>query len=108
MMSPMNETESPGEHSAAPPAGDAATGLDAAGPSSEEKTLGMLCHLMAFCGYVIPFGNLLGPLVIWLTKKDASPFVDDQGKESLNFQITVSIACIVCIPLIFIASASCC
>ncbi len=70
--------------------------------TSEEKTLGMLCHLLAFCGYVVPFGNILGPLIIWLVKKDSSPFVDDQGKESLNFQITVLIAIIICIPLLFI------
>lgn len=55
-------------------------------PDQDAKTMGMLCHLLAI---VMPF---LGPLIIWLMKKDTSPFVDDQGKESLNFQITVLIA----------------
>ena len=54
--------------------------------------MGMLCHLLAFCGLVMPFGgNILGPLVLWLVKKEGMPFVDDQGKESLNFQISVVI-----------------
>jgi uncharacterized Tic20 family protein len=44
----------------------------------------------------------LGPLVVWLLKKNVSPFVDEQGKNSLNFQITVTIAALVCIPLAFI------
>jgi uncharacterized protein len=51
--------------------------------------IAMWCHLGAFSGVLIPFGNFLVPLVIWLLKKDEDPFVDDQGKESLNFQISV-------------------
>ena len=54
---------------------------------------GMLAHLSAFAGLVIPFiGHVLGPLVIWLIKRETMPFVNDQGKEALNFQITVTIA----------------
>lgn len=71
-------------------------------PSSEEKTWGMLAHLSALAGFIIPFGNIIGPLVVWLIKKDEMPFVDDQGKESLNFQITVIIAVFVCFLLMFI------
>ena len=71
-------------------------------PSKEEKTMAMLCHLTAFCGFIIPFGSIIAPLVIWLTQKEKYPLVDDQGKESLNFQITTLIASIVCIPLCFI------
>lgn len=63
--------------------------------TKDERTLAMLCHLLALCGYVIPFGNIVGPLVLWLVKKDESPVVDDQGKESLNFQITMTIASVV-------------
>ena len=57
----------------------------------QERTMGMLCHLLALCGLAIPFGNILGPLVLWLVKKEGMPFVDDQGKESLNFQISIAI-----------------
>src|SRR5438094_10519731 len=52
----------------------------------EDKTMAMLCHLL---GILTAF---LGPLIIWLIKKDQSAFVDDQGKEALNFQITLVIA----------------
>jgi uncharacterized Tic20 family protein len=56
----------------------------------------MAAHLSSLVGYlVIPFGNVIAPLVIWLIKKDTMPFVDDQAKESLNFQITITIAAIV-------------
>lgn len=61
-------------------------------PSKEECTWGMLCHLAAFSGFIIPFGNIIGPLIIWVIKKDQMSFVDEQGKESLNFQITMLIA----------------
>jgi uncharacterized Tic20 family protein len=63
--------------------------------AQEEKTWGMLAHLSSLSGFIIPFGSLLGPLVIWLIKKDTMPFVADQGKEALNFNITVLIAAII-------------
>jgi uncharacterized Tic20 family protein len=62
------------------------------GVPQEARTFGMLCHIGALAGYILPLGNVLGPLVFWLMKKDTHPFVDEQGKESLNFQITVTIA----------------
>jgi uncharacterized Tic20 family protein len=68
----------------------------------EERSLGLACHLLAFVGMVFPFGNILGPLVIWLVKKDDSAFVDDQGKEALNFNITISIAGFVAFLLTFV------
>jgi uncharacterized Tic20 family protein len=70
--------------------------------SKDERTWGMLCHLIAFSGFIIPFGNLLGPLTIWLIKKDEMPFVDDQGKESLNFQLTMLIALIISAILVVV------
>ncbi len=70
--------------------------------NKEDRIFGMLCHLLAFAGYFFPFGNILGPLIMWLIKKDESAFVDQQGKESLNFQITVTIAVLACIPLMFV------
>lgn len=63
--------------------------------SPDENTWAMLCHLSALLGYLIPLGNIVGPLVFWLVKKDQMPFVDDQGKEALNFQISVTIYAIV-------------
>lgn len=55
----------------------------------DDKNMAMLCHLLAI------FTGFLGPLIIWLIKKEDSKFVDDQGKEALNFQLTVLIAMIV-------------
>jgi hypothetical protein len=58
----------------------------------DERMWGMLCHLAAFAGLVIPVaGNIVGPLIVYLVKKEEYGFVEDQGKESLNFQITVTI-----------------
>jgi len=59
---------------------------------SDAKTWGMICPVASFAGYVIPFGNIVGPLIAWQIKKDGSAFVDHHGRESLNFQITVTIA----------------
>ncbi|MCK6461738.1 MAG: DUF4870 domain-containing protein [Planctomycetes bacterium] len=71
--------------------------------SKDARTWGMLCHLTALSGFVgLPFGHILGPLICWLIKKNDHEFVDDQGKEALNFQITLTIAAIVCIPLVFL------
>lgn len=67
-------------------------------PDRESQQWGMIAHLSALAGFVIPFGNLIGPLVVWQLKKD-NAFVEDQGKEALNFQITVSIAVLVCLLL---------
>ena len=63
--------------------------------SQEEKTWGMLAHLSSLSGFIVPFGSLLGPLIVWLVKRDTMPFVADQGKEALNFNITVAIAAII-------------
>ena len=66
-----------------------------AGPSAEEKQWAMFAHLSTLSGFIIPLGSLLGPLIIWQIKKNDMPFVDDQGKEALNFQITVFIAALI-------------
>ena len=62
----------------------------------------MFCHLSVLIGYVIPGASLLAPLVIWLLKREEMPFVDDQGKESLNFQITMFIGFIISFILAFL------
>jgi len=82
--------------------GVVSSGGASGGMSSQERTWGMLCHLLALAGFVVPFGNIIGPLVMWLIKKDESAFVDEQGKEAVNFQITVALAAIVALLLTFI------
>jgi len=74
-------------------------------PSKDERTWAMLCHFSAFAGLIFPFvGNFLAPLIIWLIKKEELPFVEDQGKEVLNFQLSMIIylliSGILCIILI--------
>ncbi len=70
--------------------------------TKEEKTYGMLSHLVSFAGYIIPLGNIIGPLVVWLLKKNESSYVDYHGKESLNFQISILIYVVVSIILSFV------
>jgi uncharacterized Tic20 family protein len=67
-------------------------------PESRSSTRAweVLCHLSAIAGLLgVPFGNILGPLIIWLIKKDDSPGVDAHGRESLNFHISWTIYAIV-------------
>ena len=64
--------------------------------SKDARMWGMLCHLLGL------FTCFVGPLIIWLLKKEEDPFIDNQGKEALNFQITVAIAGIVSALLTFI------
>ncbi len=67
-----------------------------------ERTNGLLCHILAFCGYLVPFGNLIGPLVIWKMKGKECSFVDGHGKESINFQISMSIYVLIGLVLLFV------
>jgi len=78
-----------GEGAAAPPLPPE---LQAASASKEDRTNAMLCHLLALAGLVFPFGNILGPLIMWLVKRETSRFVDFHGRQSLWFQVWVSIA----------------
>lgn len=66
------------------------------GPSSDDKTMGLLAHLLGI------FTGFIGALVIWLIKKDQSAFLDDQGKEALNFQITLFIGWMIAFVLSFV------
>jgi uncharacterized Tic20 family protein len=68
-------------------------------PNQEVRQWAMLCHLSALLGIWIPFGNLIGPLILWQMKRETDPFIDAQGKEALNFQITVAIASLICFLL---------
>jgi uncharacterized Tic20 family protein len=56
-----------------------------------ERNWCMWCHMSALGGLVVPFGNLLGPLIIWQMKRNEFPALNDHGKEALNFQLSVLI-----------------
>ena len=86
MNDPMNDSPSaiPPPEPPAPPVGGAVT--------NEERQWALFTHLsglLVFTG--IPFANVLGPLILWQIKKNESAFLDDQGKEALNFQISFSL-----------------
>ena len=72
------------------------------GNASDDRTFGMLCHLSGLIASAVIGLGFVGPLVIWLWKKDQSAFVDYHGKEALNFNLTVLLAAIVSFVLVFI------
>jgi len=67
-------------------------------PNSDERILAILSHILA----IVPGIGILGPLVIYLVKKDESGFVAANAKESLNFQITMILAYIISALLLFV------
>ena len=70
---------------------------------SDARTWAMLCHLAALVGFLgNGVGFIVGPLLVWLLKRDTHPFIDEQGKEALNFQITMFIAMLVSALLILV------
>jgi hypothetical protein len=68
----------------------------------DQNMWAMLCHLGGLIGLFLPPLNIIAPLVIWLIKKDEYPLVADQGKESINFQISITIYAIISAILILI------
>ena len=80
----------------------AATTMNQLDSNPESRMWAMLAHLSALSGFVIPFGNIIGPLLIWLVKRDEMSFVADQGKEALNFNISMTIYMLVSGVLIFV------
>lgn len=68
----------------------------------ESRTWAMLLHLSVFLGYVIPFGGLIAPILIWQLKKDEFPDLDQHGKMVLNFLISMLIYGLVAFVLTFV------
>ncbi len=66
---------------------------------NKENTNAFLMHISSFAGYLFPFGSIITPLILWQTQKDKSTFLDQHGKEAVNFNISFSL-------YIFILSAS--
>lgn len=68
-----------------------------------QRNWAMFTHLSALTAFVgIPFGNILGPLIIWLIKKDEMPLVAEEGRAALNFQISMTIYSMVAFFLCFV------
>ena len=68
----------------------------------DQNMWAMFCHLSGLLIFFFPIGNIVAPLIIRLTKKDEFPLVDDQGKEAINFQISMTICFIISSILIFV------
>lgn len=68
--------------------------------NKDARMWAMLCHLAALSGYVSGLGFIVGPLVIWLIKKNEFSFVNEHGKEAVNFQISMFIYAIIAALLI--------
>jgi hypothetical protein len=73
------------------------------GVDRQAQIWGMVCHLSALVALTgLPLGHVLGPLVVWLIKRKTHPFIYEQGKESLNFQLSMTLYTLIIAPLIFI------
>lgn len=59
-------------------------------PMTEQqiRQTAVLCHLAAFLGMIIPLGSLFGPLAVWLVKRGDDPFINEHGREAVNFQLS--------------------
>ncbi len=62
---------------------------------NHHKNLATFIHLSTFSRFIIPFGNFIGPVVLWAANKDKSEFVDKHGKQAINFQISVLLYAII-------------
>jgi uncharacterized Tic20 family protein len=107
-------TEQPTDAEQAPSAEKPESGQE--GQAAEEvnkdaRMWAMFCHLAGLAGLIMPVvGNIVAPLIVWQIKKDDDPFVDEQGKEAVNFQISMSlygiigsVACLItCIGVILV------
>lgn len=65
--------------------------------SNDERLWALAGHLSAFSFFITGIGCIVGPLIVWLIKRDTMPFAADQAKEALNFNITMAIAFVVLI-----------
>lgn len=62
-------------------------------PDQKSRTWAMAAHLLGLTGFI-------GPVVIWLIGRETDEFVDDQGKEAVNFQLVVLVAAALALPLV--------
>ena len=109
-MAKINETPEPAEDSGGGSKGEQKVNAEesekveegqvGAEVSKDARMWAMFCHLAGLVGYLIPLiGNIVAPLIIWQIKKDELPFVDEQGKEAVNFQISMSLYALIGIIL---------
>jgi uncharacterized Tic20 family protein len=107
----MSENQNPAPPPIEPPppvVPPAAAPTPSPNPEAQARTWDMLCHLSALTGYIgVPFGNIIGPLLVWQIQKDKFPTTHLHGKAALNFQITVTLAGLVAAAVFFVGSFFC-
>jgi uncharacterized Tic20 family protein len=98
-MAETNENPAEQPVNAEPPAGPEQPEV-----SRDARMWSMICHIAGLAGYVVPIiiSSIIAPLVVWQIKKEDDPFIDENGKEAVNFQISVGIYALVSIPLCFV------
>jgi uncharacterized protein len=62
---------------------------------NHQKNIATFIHLSTFSRFIIPFGNFIGPIVLWVSNKEKSEFVDAHGKQAINFQMSIIIYAII-------------
>jgi uncharacterized protein len=70
--------------------------------SETERNWSMFCHLSAFAGFFFPLGGIIGPLICWLSRKDESEWINLNGRNSLNFQLSMLLYIVLAVPLCLI------
>ena len=70
--------------------------------SESERNWAMFCHLAAFAGFLFPFGGIIGPMICWLSRRDESTWINENGKASLNFQLSILLYIVLAVPLCII------
>ena len=102
-MAKINETPDTPESSASPNQAEQKVEAEQPEITKDARMWAMFCHLAGLAGFLMPVvGNIVAPLIVWQVKKEDYPFVDEQGKEAVNFQISMSLYGLITIPLFLI------
>ena len=62
---------------------------------NHQKNIATFIHLSTFSRFIIPLGNFIGPIILWVTNKEKSEFIDSHGKQAINFQISILLYAII-------------
>ena len=68
---------------------------------NHQKNIATFIHLSTFSRFIIPFGNFIGPIILWVANKDKSEFIDAHGKQAINFQISILLYAIILGTIVF-------
>ncbi|MHC4154490.1 MAG: DUF4870 domain-containing protein [Planctomycetota bacterium] len=100
---PLSSGQQPAGPEGSTPAELAPEATSATDLTKDSKMWAMFCHLAGLARFApIPFAGIIAPLILWQVKKDEHPFVDYNGKEAVNFQISVAIYLVAAILLCFV------